>query len=71
LNYWEWLAWNRRDVMDFPSEWTGKNFSDCDKIRPMNLSKITRNVFRGDTPRADQYDSLRDLGVRLVINMGF
>ena len=42
--------------MDFPSEWTGKNFSDCDKIRPMNLSKITRNVFRGDTPRADQYD---------------
>jgi protein-tyrosine phosphatase len=35
----------------------------------MNVSKITDSLFIGDTPRSDEYDTLRDLGVRLVINM--
>jgi protein-tyrosine phosphatase len=37
----------------------------------MNVSKITDSLFIGDTPRSDEYDALRDLGVRLVINMRF
>jgi protein-tyrosine phosphatase len=37
----------------------------------MDFSKITDYLFIGDTPRRDEYDSLRDLGVRLVINMRF
>ena len=37
----------------------------------MDISKITDNLFIGDTPRADDYDYLRGLGVRLVINMRF
>jgi hypothetical protein len=37
----------------------------------MNLSRITDNLFIGDTPRASDYDVLRELGVRLVINMRF
>jgi protein-tyrosine phosphatase len=37
----------------------------------MNLSKITDTLFIGDTPHRDEYDTLRDLGVRLVINMRF
>jgi len=37
----------------------------------MNLSRITDNLFIGDTPRREEYDILRDLGVRLVINMRF
>jgi protein tyrosine phosphatase (PTP) superfamily phosphohydrolase (DUF442 family) len=37
----------------------------------MNFSKITDDLFIGDTPRRDEYDTLRDLGVRLVINMRF
>jgi protein-tyrosine phosphatase len=37
----------------------------------MNFSQITDNLYIGDTPRADEYGSLRDLGVRLVINMRF
>ncbi len=37
----------------------------------MNFSKITDNLFIGDTPRRDDYDALRDLGVRLIINMRF
>jgi len=37
----------------------------------MNYSKITENLFIGDTPRRDEYDHLRNLGVRLVINMRF
>jgi len=43
----------------------------CDKIPSMNFSKITDNLFIGDTPRREEYDFLRDLGVRLVINMRF
>jgi len=45
------------------------NLQVYDKIRPMNFSKITDNLFIGDTPFRDDYDSLRDLGVRLIINM--
>jgi protein-tyrosine phosphatase len=37
----------------------------------MNFSKITDYLFIGDTPRRDEYDHLRDLGVRLIINMRF
>jgi dual specificity MAP kinase phosphatase len=37
----------------------------------MDFSKITDNLFIGDTPRRDDYDTLRDLGVRLIINMRF
>jgi hypothetical protein len=37
----------------------------------MNFSRITDNLFIGDTPRATDYDVLRELGVRLVINMRF
>jgi hypothetical protein len=35
----------------------------------MNFSQITDNLFIGDIPRRDDYDALRDLGVRLIINM--
>ena len=35
----------------------------------MNLSKITADLFIGTTPGAGDYQRLRDLGVRLVINM--
>jgi hypothetical protein len=37
----------------------------------MNFSQITDCLFIGDTPRIDDYDLLRELGVRLVINMRF
>jgi len=37
----------------------------------MNISRITDSLFIGDTPRAADYDQLRELGVRLVINMRF
>ena len=35
----------------------------------MNFSSITPDLFIGTTPAADDYLRLRDLGVRLVINM--
>jgi len=37
----------------------------------MDFSKITDDLFIGDTPGRVEYDILRDLGVRLVINMRF
>ena len=37
----------------------------------MNFSQITDNMFIGTTPSVKDYDQLRDLGVRLVINMRF
>ncbi len=37
----------------------------------MNFSRITDYLFIGDTPHTDDYDLLRELGVRLVINMRF
>src|SRR4030042_5162643 len=35
----------------------------------MNFSKITDNLYIGTTPKAKDYDLLRELGVNLVINM--
>ncbi|MCE9645488.1 MAG: dual specificity protein phosphatase family protein [Chloroflexi bacterium] len=35
----------------------------------MNFSSITGDLFIGTTPSASDYDLLRELGVRLVINM--
>ncbi len=35
----------------------------------MDLSRISDNLFIGTTPLAQDYDHLRGLGVRLVINM--
>ena len=37
----------------------------------MDFSKITNTLFIGDTPHRDDYDLLRELGVRLIINMRF
>ena len=37
----------------------------------MNFSQITDDLFIGTTPRRKDYETLRDLGVRLVINMRF
>jgi dual specificity MAP kinase phosphatase len=37
----------------------------------MEFSKITDSLFIGDTPRRADYGVLRELGVRLVINMRF
>ena len=35
----------------------------------MNFSPITGDLFIGTTPSTNDYNRLRDLGVRLVINM--
>ncbi|MBN2148973.1 MAG: dual specificity protein phosphatase family protein [Anaerolineales bacterium] len=35
----------------------------------MNASQITRALYIGTTPSAQDYDSLREMGVRLVINL--
>lgn len=35
----------------------------------MNFSKITEDLFIGTTPSTEDYNQLRDLGVKLVINM--
>ena len=37
----------------------------------MNFSQITDDLFIGTTPRRRDYETLRGLGVRLVINMRF
>ena len=37
----------------------------------MDFSQITNDLFISTMPTATDYDSLRDLGVRLVINMRF
>ena len=37
----------------------------------MNFSIITNDLFIGTTPSAMDYNHLRDLGVRLIINMRF
>jgi protein-tyrosine phosphatase len=46
------------------------NFS-CGKIKPMDFSRITEELFIGSMPYPEDYGRLRDLGVRLVINMRF
>lgn len=40
-----------------------------DKMSLMNFSLITEDLFIGTTPSASDYNHLRGLGVRLVINM--
>ena len=35
----------------------------------MNFSPITDDLFIGTTPSAEDYNQLRNLGVRLMINM--
>ena len=37
----------------------------------MNFSQITDDLFIGNMPSLRDYDTLRDLGVRLIINMRF
>ena len=37
----------------------------------MDFSQITNDLFIGTTPNSTDYDHLRDLGVRLVINLRF
>ena len=37
----------------------------------MNFSSITDNLFIGSMPSVNHYDQLRELGVRLIINMRF
>ncbi len=37
----------------------------------MNYSQITNDLFIGSMPHVEDYDILRNLGVRLVINMRF
>src|SRR5258706_15791625 len=44
-------------------------FSGCDTISYMNFSPINDNLFIGTTPSAQDYNILRELGVKLVINM--
>ena len=43
----------------------------CDTIPFMNFSKITDDLFIGSMPSVNHYDQLRELGVRLIINMRF
>jgi len=40
-----------------------------DKIAAMNFSKITDDLFIGSAPEQGDYQTLRELGVRLIINM--
>ena len=42
-----------------------------DNIWCMDFSPITKDLFIGTTPGVEDYDILRGLGVRLVINMRF
>jgi dual specificity MAP kinase phosphatase len=37
----------------------------------MNFSQITNHLFIGNTPSISDYERLRELGVRLIINMRF
>jgi dual specificity MAP kinase phosphatase len=37
----------------------------------MNFSQITDHLFIGNTPSIEDYETLRELGVRLIINMRF
>ena len=43
----------------------------CDNISRMNFSPITDDLFIGSMPSKGDYEQLRALGVRLIINMRF
>ena len=47
------------------------HFLTYDTIPRMNFSQITDDLFIGSMPFLNHYDQLRDLGVRLIINMRF
>lgn len=47
----------------------GRTNISYDKIPRMDFSLITESLFIGTTPSTDDYANLRELGVRLVINM--
>jgi hypothetical protein len=38
---------------------------------PFNFSNITDNLYIGSMPQVTDYDGLRELGIRLIINMRF
>ena len=44
-------------------------FSPCDTISTMNFSTITNDLLIGTTPSSQDYNVLRELGVKLAINM--
>lgn len=48
-----------------------ERFHLCDTIPHVDYSKITDDLFIGTTPAIRDYDHLRELGVRLIINMRF
>jgi hypothetical protein len=63
----EWMAHRGKS-------WCWSKFQSlkfCDTIPNVNFSKITDNLFIGTTPSVGEYDTLRDIGVRLIINMRF
>ena len=41
----------------------------CDTISNMNFSSITNDLFIGTTPSSEDYNQLRGLGIKLIINM--
>lgn len=41
----------------------------CDNISNMNFSSITNDLFIGTTPSSEDYNQLRGLGIKLIINM--
>ena len=45
------------------------SLNTCDTISYMNFSEITDDLFIGTTPSTEDYNQLRNLGVKLVINM--
>ena len=44
-------------------------FWPCDTISIMNFSTITNDLLIGTTPSSQDYNVLRELGVKLAINM--
>lgn len=47
------------------------NNAICDTISRMNFSAITDDLLIGSMPEPGDYERLRELGVRLIINMRF
>jgi hypothetical protein len=52
---------------------SGQSQKACDTILIMsfNFSHVTDDLFIGNTPLVQDYDGLRELGIRLIINMRF
>jgi protein tyrosine phosphatase (PTP) superfamily phosphohydrolase (DUF442 family) len=47
------------------------NVPNVIRFSGMNFSQITDDLFVGNTPSTGDYDRLRDLGIRLIINMRY